>query len=80
MISTTTTDAIMSIFGCMHIIDYVFEYNHILDTLLMNCITKFPPSSSTGGGVSTGASKSGGELTINSFAGGSLEVEEEGEE
>jgi hypothetical protein len=36
VVSITTTNAIMSIFGCMHIIDYVFEYIHIFDTLLIN--------------------------------------------
>jgi hypothetical protein len=36
VVSTTTTNAIMSIFGCMHVIYYVVEYIHIFDTLLIN--------------------------------------------
>ncbi len=43
VMSTTTTNAIMSIFGCMHVIDYVVEYIHIFDTLLMNYVPKFSP-------------------------------------
>jgi len=36
VVSTTTTNAIMSFFGCMHVVDYFVEYIHIMDTLLIN--------------------------------------------
>jgi hypothetical protein len=50
VVNTTTTNAIMSIFGCMHIIDYVVEYIHIFDTLLINYVSQFPPCLPLGGG------------------------------
>jgi hypothetical protein len=43
VVSTTTTNIIMSIFECMHVIDYVVEYIHIFDNLLINYVPKFPP-------------------------------------
>ncbi len=43
VVSTPLPNKILSLFLCMHVVDYFVEYIHIFDTLLINYVPKFPP-------------------------------------